>query len=104
MKNETKYPVVRGISYSFEDYAAMWGCDPCFDNPPREPGDGYLFYNFGSLNQKRDKEYLSKFLAAIKRTIIEVRSAPILFEEGDLENLQLLKKYIKKLLDNTRDT
>jgi len=52
-----------------EAYAAQWGCDPVYDKPPRQPGDGYLFYNFGSEKQKRSPEWLDQFIAAIERTI-----------------------------------
>lgn len=56
--------------YSPEEYAGFWGCDPCYDREPRKPGDGYLFYNFGSSIQKRTVEFLTDFLGAIDRTIV----------------------------------
>ena len=56
---------------SLEDYAALWGCDPCYDHAPRLPGDGYLFYNFAV--EGNDKGFLAKFLPAVLRTIEEVK-------------------------------
>jgi hypothetical protein len=52
---------------SFEEYAAWWGCDPCYDSAPRQRGDGYLFYNFNV--EGSDVEFLKKFVGAIERTI-----------------------------------
>lgn len=54
---------------TYEEYAAQWGCDPVYDKLPRQPGDGYLFYNFGSECQERTPEFLTKFAGAIERTI-----------------------------------
>jgi hypothetical protein len=54
---------------SCEEFAAQWGCDPVYDKSPRLPGDGYLFYNFGSEKQERTPEFLTSFAAAIQRTI-----------------------------------
>ncbi len=41
-----------------EEYAALWGCDPCYDREPRRPGDGYLFYNFAV--EQDDPKFLRK--------------------------------------------
>lgn len=51
----------------FEDYAALWGCDLCYDHPPNHSGDGYKFYNFAV--EGHDKKFLKEFLPAIDRTL-----------------------------------
>lgn len=91
--------------YTPEEYAAMWGCDPCYDTPPRKPGDGYLFYNFGSNKQERTKEWLTEFAAAISRTIEEVMSrkdSNVVIEgednEDDLQGLRELLAYVLGLI------
>jgi hypothetical protein len=56
----------------FADYAAEWGCDPCYDHAPRKSGDGYLFYNFGV--EGNDRAFLLKFIPAIRRTIKSVKA------------------------------
>ena len=82
--------------YEPGDYAALWGCDPMFDKPPREPGDGNLFYNFGSELQEMTAEYLEKFIGAIKRTIAEVDGRKDDPErEEDLEGLNELLEHVK---------
>lgn len=60
--------------YTPEGYAAMFGCDPSYDTPPRFLGDGYLFYDFGSEQQERTNEWLDEFVGAIDRTIQEVKN------------------------------
>jgi len=79
-----------------EEYAAMWGCDPQYDRAPRQPGDGYLFYNFGSERQKRTKAWLTEFLGAIDRTIAEVetRDEP---RDNDLDELRQLRNHVQEL-------
>ena len=79
-----------------EDYAALWGCDPVYDRPPRERGDGYLFYNFAV--EKNDPDFLQKFIPAIKRTIecVEVEGT----SEEDLVDLKDLLDYVKELLND----
>ena len=53
-----------------EEWAALWGCDPCYDKAPRLPGDGYMFYNFSV--EGNDKAFLKLFLPAVKRTLQEI--------------------------------
>lgn len=76
-----------------EEYAAYWGCDPCYDREPRQHGDGYLFYNFGV---EQDPEFLRKFLPAIDRTIACVEREG--GSEEDQADLQDLATYVKNLL------
>jgi hypothetical protein len=83
-------PIFETEDGSFDpgEFAALWGCDPCYDREPRMPGDGYLFYNFAV--EKDDPEFLRKFIPALERTI-----------EGstdDIENLQEFLQYAKDLL------
>ena len=73
--------------YSPEEYAAMFGCDPCYDRAPRIPGDGYLFYNFGSEKQERTNDCLDSFVGAIDRTIASC-------DKKDIEGLEQLKNYV----------
>jgi len=54
-------------TFSFEEFASWWGCDPCYDSPPRQRGDGYYFYNFSVEGD--NVEFLQKFVGAIERTI-----------------------------------
>ena len=88
--------------YTPEEYAAMWGCDPVYDHAPRHPGDGYLFYNFGSEHQERTPEWLTKFIGAIERTIKEVsqwkglQNSP--FSHRDLPSLSKLLAHVKGLI------
>ena len=80
-----------------EAYAALWGCDPCYDRAPRLPGDGYLFYNFAV--EGNDPAFLAKFLPAIGRTIQEVEQRKDDPEQAaDLENLRILKDEVKERL------
>lgn len=61
-----------GVDHTPESYAAGFGCDPCYDKPPRHRGDGYKFYNFGVDGHGRTGdsiEFLRTFLPAIDRTI-----------------------------------
>ena len=74
-----------------EDYAALYGCDPCYDRSPRLPGDGYLFYNFGV--EGYDKSFLEKFIPAIDRTIAEETQSL-----QDRENLALLLELCKEII------
>lgn len=77
--------------YTPEEYAAQWGGDPVYMKPPNEPGDGYLFYNFGSNKQQRTPEWLDQFIAAIERTIrgsITVK---------DRRSLLKFLRYVKRL-------
>lgn len=87
------------VAGGWEAYAAMWGCDPCYDRAPRLPGDGYLFYNFGV--EGRDPEFLKKFLPAIDRTLEEVKGRGVLDEEdtADIENLEALKEEVLRRLE-----
>jgi hypothetical protein len=55
------------ITTSYEEYAAQWGCDPCYDKPPRKRGDGYYFYNFSV--EGNNLVFLQEFVGAIERTI-----------------------------------
>jgi hypothetical protein len=80
---------------SFEEFAAQWGCDPAYDRAPRKPGDGYLFYNFAV--EKNDPEFLAQFIPAIERTIQLVQGNESNYDVDDLDNLQELLEYAKKL-------
>jgi hypothetical protein len=89
--------------YTPEEYAAFWGCDPAYDTPPRQRGDGALFYNFGSEKQERTKEFLAQFAGAIGRTLDGVHqrcsSKPVDLEERleDLEGLEQLREHVLDL-------
>jgi len=87
-----------------EDYAAYWGCDPCYDRSPRLPGDGYLFYNFAV--EKDNPEFLEKFISAIQRTIASVESEKSIGDVNllteDILNLELLLNYVRELIANMR--
>lgn len=74
-----------------EEYAALYGCDPCFDEAPRLPGDGYLFYNFAV--EKNDPEFLKKFLPAIDRTIQEPGRTRV-----DKADLRKLRAHVENLI------
>jgi hypothetical protein len=69
-------------------YAALWGCDPCYDKAPRQPGDGYRFYNFGV--EGHDPAFLAFFLPAIDRTMKGDVS------KHDRHNLGLLRKEVMR--------
>ena len=73
-----------------EEYAAQWGCDPVYDRPPRNRGDGYLFYNFAI--EQGDPAFLRRFIPAIERTIQCATS------EDDQADLEDLLEYVKELL------
>lgn len=66
-----------------EEYAAYWGSDSWGDKPPRKLGDGALFYNFAQDGY--DQNFLWKFLCAINRTLIGVKS------RADRRDLNILK-------------
>ena len=87
-----------------EDYAAYWGCDPCYDRSPRLPGDGYLFYNFAV--EKDDPEFLGKFIPAIQRTIALVESEKSIGDVNlwteDILNLELLLQHVRELIQDMR--
>jgi hypothetical protein len=83
------------LELSPEEYAALWGCDPCYDRPPRQPGDGYLFYNFAV--EQGDADFLRRFLPAIDRTIAGLDSADSDFEK-DKDNLLALREYVEEQL------
>ena len=76
---------------TYEEYAAQWGCDPQYDRAPREPGDGYLFYNFGSERQERTPEFLTNFAAAIQRTIAGCN------DQQDRDDLGELLDHVREL-------
>jgi hypothetical protein len=84
--------------YTPEEFAAMWGCDPAYDKAPRNPGDGYLFYNFGSKLQQRDHIWLLGFAGAILRTMKGVVAAPHLHESEDLQGLLELMEYVTNMI------
>ena len=86
-----------------EGYAALWGCDPRYDHAPRLPGDGYLFYNFGSEIWPRTVENLTDFLGAIERTLLIIESRDQgEYEDGadcdDLDSLSQLKEHVETLI------
>ena len=75
-----------------EEYASQWGCDPAYDRPPAEPGDGYHLYNFSSEIQKRTPEYLHDLLGAIERRIAGHTN------RGDRRGLRALHRHVSTLL------
>lgn len=79
---------------TFEEYAALWGCDPCYDREPRLRGDGYLFYNFSV--ERDDPQFLREFLPAISRTIqcVEREGG----SDEDIADLEDLAAYVRDLL------
>ena len=74
-----------------EEYSAFWGADPVYDKPPRERGDGYLFYNFSE--EGHDPEFLRKFIPAIERTM-----KTVLPTEPDYAELEELKRICEERL------
>ncbi len=80
--------------YGPEEYAALWGCDPVYDRFPRQPGDGYHFYNFAV--EQGDPEFLRMFIPAIERTITCVEREGT--SEEDQADLEDLLSYVKELL------
>lgn len=81
----------------FEGFAALWGCDPCYDHPPRLRGDGYHFYNFAVEGE--DLGFLKTFLPAVERTILEVNQSNRFNKEEkekNLENLEWLKREVER--------
>lgn len=83
----------RGMEFPLSPYgySALWGCDPCYDNPPRQKGDGYLFYNYSADSSK---EELQAFSNAIDRTIEQVKERHDCCSEKDVEDLTTLKKWV----------
>lgn len=75
-----------------EEYASFWGADPCYDKPPRNRGDGYLFYNFAI--EGYDPSFLEKFIPVIDRTIMTV-----LHDEHEQDELQKLKRICEERLE-----
>lgn len=58
----------RHESFGVSEYLGLWGADPCYDTPPRNRGDGYVFYNYNS--KKNDVFYLkTQLLPAINRQL-----------------------------------
>lgn len=78
------------MTLSWSNMAAQWGCDPVYDKPPRNPGDGYLFYNFSV--EGYDKPFLRKFIPAIERTLAAVQQDPDKHEAGSAKELEGLKR------------
>ena len=72
---------------TLEEYAALWGCDPCYDRAPRQHGDGYLFYNFAV--EGNDPAFLRKFLPAIGRTLRDKT-----LQGNDVERLEELRNEV----------
>jgi hypothetical protein len=93
----TKIPVIDGMNPY--EYAAQWGCDPAYDRLPRHQGDGYLFYNFGSESQVKDRAWLTKFAAAIRRTIRGLDPADT-DDQIDCQNLLDLVQYVEQLAED----
>jgi hypothetical protein len=83
------------LELSPEEYAALWGCDPQYDRPPRDWGDGYLFYNY-SVEQS-DPDFLRRFLGAIDRTIDGLDPADSDYETNK-ENLEALRENVEEQL------
>ena len=81
-----------------EEYASFWGCDGSYDKPGHE-GEGALFYNFSSERQKRDAEYLRKFIKAIEYEITIVKGYVIggIYTQEDVNSLNKLLNYVKSL-------
>lgn len=79
-----------------EEYAALWGCDPVYDQPPRERGDGYKFYNYAVEGD--DPEFLRAFIPAIDRTIKGVEMNPDVHEPHDVEDLLALREHVESQL------
>ena len=76
---------------TLEEYAALWGCDPCYDHAPRLPGDGYLFYNFAVEGE--NAEFLGRFLPAVERLLTKKD-----LEQKDKERLWELKAEVRRRL------
>lgn len=89
--------VVDDVPLSPEEYAALWGSDPWYDNPPRERGDGYMFYNFGSDKHKKDNQWYLSFAEAIGRTMRGFLNNP----EKDIEDLTRLREWVVLLANET---
>jgi len=85
---------IEGVSP--EEYAAYWGCDPVYDQAPRNPGDGYIFYNFSSKCQARTPDYLESFAGAVGRTLAG-KLGP-----KDRRGLGLLLQHVVALLSLTK--
>lgn len=87
--------LIEGVSP--KEFAGWWGCDPVYDRPPRQPGDGYLFYNFGSKLQERTDAWLYEFIAAINRTLSGQLS------HDDHDGLVALRNHVESLITETND-
>lgn len=102
MSKHPHWPRHDGEPLSYEEYAALWGCDPSYDRWPRHRGDGYLFYNYGS--EREDPEFLKNFILAINRTIRDVYNRGLhdgeLSDEAadDIINLRVLQNHCKRQL------
>jgi hypothetical protein len=83
------------LELSPEEYAALWGCDPQYDRPPRQRGDGYLFYNYAV--EQDDPEFLRRFLGAIGRTV-EGLDPNDTDHETNKHNLEALREYMQEQL------
>ena len=84
-----------------QEYAGVWGCDPVYDNPPRERGDGHLFYNYGAVDwpvSKRINLYKS-LIPAIERTIKCVQQDPDSYEPLDAEDLCMFRDHVQSELN-----
>jgi L-alanine-DL-glutamate epimerase-like enolase superfamily enzyme len=79
-----------------DEYAALWGCDPVYDQWPRQRGDGYKFYNYSV--QQDDPEFLRQFIPAIDRTIKSVEMNPDVHEPHDVEDLLALRDHVEDRL------
>ena len=101
--------------YSPAEYAAFWGCDPCYDKAPRFRGDGYLFYNFGA--EELTNKWLDSFIQAIDRSIESVKTRLITAPMGssqehlqkeeqkeDIQGLTELKAYVQSLKNRVHKT
>ncbi len=84
--------LVEGTYYNIADYLALWGCDPCYDHPPRNKGDGYIFYNYGVECHK--KVFLKTMLIpALLRQMDDMS-----MEDKDFECFLKIYGHIKKKL------
>jgi hypothetical protein len=81
-----------------EEYAAQWGCDPCYDRSPRNFGDGNLFYNFAV--ERDNPHFLKKFIPAIERTILLVQQEEDLYDATDENDLHELLEYVESILES----
>ncbi len=84
------------VTVNVAQYLSFWGCDPCYDHPPRNRGDGYIFYNYGP--EKDITEYLqNRLLPALARQLKDNTLTDL-----DRKNFESIIAHVKDRLERKK--